>query len=99
MDRRSTSFCTMSYIRLAPKEQQVAHRLRAREISTKRPKSPSKGYNLIEHRNFGGKSITWPPVHGKGHMWYFSDVEFAGESESEIRMEKFQVVRELESET
>lgn len=31
-------------------------------------------------------------------MWYFSDVEFAGESESAIRMEKFQVVRELETE-
>jgi hypothetical protein len=37
-------------------------------------------------------------MHGKGHTWYFSYVEFAGESESVIRMNKLPVVIELEQE-
>ena len=48
---------------------------------------------------FGDISVTLPPVHGKGHRWYFSGVEFVGESESVIRIEKYQVVEEFELKT
>ena len=48
---------------------------------------------------FGDITVTLSPVHGKGHKWYFSDVEFVGESESVIRIEKFQVVEEFELKT
>ena len=55
--------------------------------------------NLISHKRFEGNTVTRYPGHGKGHKWYFSDVEFAGESETEIRNERFHVVGELEKET